>query len=553
MANNRSDARKSSHENGASSSDSGGSADLDAHAVPVESTTLEHPQTPPQQERDTTPHEMPAEDTAAFGIPAIGASPPPETADTCARGVLHRGQNGSAARPCGMGQGNAKNSRPESATLSAGRRSTRRHGQASIKAIAADTAGGDAGSTADMSSSPPQPAAVAHAAQRRPRVDVVFNPVSGNGDADVARAALQTVLARGYTSVRFHETTPEKGAGELARDAVRDGARVVVASGGDGTVTAVVQAVRDAHHHTDARPSKDEQENEGDEDVRIGIAPRGTANALCAALGIPAELDAAAALINRAAARLVDVAVVNGDSAMLLLCGIGLEAEAVKRADRRFKNSFGVFAYVLAGISSMRRQKHFTVNATLYDVQDTTLFAGGARVESDVMHIRGMKVKAVTIANAAPPASVLAQGIGDVRCDDGLLEFVVVSSGGMASLFRAMFDLFRSALLRKRTLRSDVFGLRARRIEVTCDPPQRIVIDGEEAGYTPVTIDLDPDASKRQIAVIAPKASIINRRKRRLMRTLTRLWRNLRGMAVLGIAVQTLRIGKGRRTDKVAG
>jgi hypothetical protein len=188
----------------------------------------------------------------------------------------------------------------------------------------------------------------------------------------------------------------------------------------------------------------------------------------------------------------------------------------------------------------MRRQKSFRVDVTLYGVRDSTLFAG-ADIESDVLHIRGVRAKAVTVANAAPASSVLAQGIGYVRCDDGLLEFVAVTSSGLASLFRAMIDLLRSALMRKRTTRGDILGLRARRIEISCDPPQRVVVDGEEAGLTPVLVELDADASKRQIEVIAPKAGFVTKRRRRLSRALLRFWRNARGVTLLSVAVFALR------------
>jgi diacylglycerol kinase family enzyme len=399
------------------------------------------------------------------------------------------------------------------------------------------------------------------AERRRPRVDVIFNPVSGCGDARADTAAMHNVLQRGYDSVRFHVTTPSRDAGELARDAVTDGARVIVAAGGDGTITAVVRAVRNAPQVPPSELKEHDNESDVDRDqdrrkyrtrntLLFGVVPRGTANALCAVLGIPTQLDAAAALINRAPTRRIDVAVVNGSSSMLLQCGIGLEAEAVLRADRSLKNRYGPIAYQVAGILPMYQQKHFTVDVTLHDVRDTPPFTGGARVESKVLHLRGMKVMAVTIANAAPSTSVLAHGIGVVSCDDGLLEFVVVSSRGVASLFHAMLDLFRSALLRKPLLRRDVFGLRARRVDVTCYPPQRVVVDGEDAGYTPVTIEIDPDLSKRQIELIAPKAGIVNRRNRHLMRTLTRLWRNLRGIVILYIATQGLRKVRSRRGSR---
>jgi diacylglycerol kinase (ATP) len=366
------------------------------------------------------------------------------------------------------------------------------------------------------------------AATRLARVDVIFNPVSGTGDADAQLSALTATLSRGYERVVIHQTSREVGAGELARAALHDGAQIVVASGGDGTVTAVAEALREVPVEGPA--------------VRLGVVPRGTANALSVALGIPGDVDSAAALINRAVPRLVDVARVNGSADMMLLCGIGLEAETVKRADRGLKNSFGQLAYLLAGITSIQKQTTFTVDATLYDVSEKRQFGGGT-VSSDVVRMTDVRVKAVTIANAAPPASVLAQGIGEVMCDDGLLEFVLVSpKPGALALVIALINILQSALLRKRVARSDVYGMRARRVELRCNPPQSIVIDGEHAGMTPIVIELDPDPKKRQIEIIAPKAGSMNRRRRKLSRSLTRLWRNVRGVAVLAASVYTIRM-----------
>jgi diacylglycerol kinase (ATP) len=233
----------------------------------------------------------------------------------------------------------------------------------------------------------------------------------------------------------------------------------------------------------------------------------------------------------------------------MLLCGIGLEAETVKRADRGLKNTFGQLAYLLAGIASIRDQRSFKVNATLYDVSEERFFGGGT-VSGDVVRMSDVRVKAVTIANAAPPASVLAQGIGEVLCDDGLLEVVLVSpNAGPMSLVLTLINLLQSALLRKRVARADVFGMRARRIELTCDPPQSVVIDGENSGMTPIVIELDKDPKKRQIEIIAPKAGQMTRRRRKLSRGLIRLWRNVRGVSVLAATVFTIRAMYGSRSD----
>lgn len=80
---------------------------------------------------------------------------------------------------------------------------------------------------------------------------------------------------------------------ESARTAVEQGARLVVAGGGDGTVSAVAGALAGSK-------------------TRLGVLPLGTLNHFARDLGIPLQLDAAASLIAEGRERRVDVAEVNG-------------------------------------------------------------------------------------------------------------------------------------------------------------------------------------------------------------------------------------------------
>ena len=87
----------------------------------------------------------------------------------------------------------------------------------------------------------------------------------------------------------------EKGMdpGEYARKAVLAGADIVVASGGDGTVNAVVSALVGTG-------------------VVMGVVPAGTLNHFARDLGIPLDLEKAAAIIANGRTVCVDVGEVNG-------------------------------------------------------------------------------------------------------------------------------------------------------------------------------------------------------------------------------------------------
>lgn len=172
------------------------------------------------------------------------------------------------------------------------------------------------------------------------------------------------------------------------------------------------------------------------------------------------------------------------------------------------------------------------------DVEDELMFAGGD-LHCREMRLTNLKLKGVTIANVAPPTSVLAQGIGTVKPEDGLLEVVCVGSSSAFGLVRTMAFLLRSALLRTREQRGSVYGLRAKRVRIVCDPPQHIVIDGEMAGVTPIDVEIgDKDMA---LNVIAPKARAVTRRRRRISRALRRLWRNVRGAGLLTLSIFLLR------------
>lgn len=41
-----------------------------------------------------------------------------------------------------------------------------------------------------------------------------------------------------------------------------------------------------------------------------------------------------------------------------------------------------------------------------------------------------------------------------------------------------------------------VVGLRSGHIKITCDPPQKVVVDGEVLGNTPVQVDVVPGAAQ---------------------------------------------------------
>jgi diacylglycerol kinase (ATP) len=285
---------------------------------------------------------------------------------------------------------------------------------------------------------------------------LVFNPVSGQGNADQDLALIQRILEPHF-HLEVHQTTQDICAKEFAEKAVAANADLVIASGGDGTVSEVAGALIGA-------------------ETPLGIIPRGTANAFAAALGISTTLTPirnACQIILAGKTRKVDAAYCNG-MPMTLLVGIGLEAEVVERADREAKDRWGVFAYLMAGWQQLDEQELF----------ETEIEMDGS--------VERFQAGAITIANAAPITSVLAQGIGQVVFDDGLLDVTIASASSKLEAVRTVVRLLGGALM-KPVESPNIVHVGARRLKVTATPPQKVVVDGEIIGTTPVEVECIPN------------------------------------------------------------
>ena len=202
---------------------------------------------------------------------------------------------------------------------------------------------------------------------------LIFNPVAGKGNARQDLAVIRQLLERNF-SLKIHQTTPEVDADRLVKTAVSAKADLIIASGGDGTVSAVAGGLINT-------------------EIPLGIIPRGTANAFAVALGIPRlqPIRNACQVILAGYSQTIDAAYCN-EHPMILLVGVGYEANVMELADRDLKNRWGSLAYLMSGWKTIDEQQPFEIE-----------------IESSGKHYE-FSAGAITIANAAPSTSVLAQG-----------------------------------------------------------------------------------------------------------------------------------------------
>jgi diacylglycerol kinase (ATP) len=246
----------------------------------------------------------------------------------------------------------------------------------------------------------------------------------------------------------------------FARQAAAEGADIVAAYGGDGTVMEVAQGLLGSS-------------------VPLAILPGGSANLMSVELGIPKELEKAAQITvdPESLTRLVDVGLA-GDIYFLLRIGTGFAARKVAYADRNLKNRFGVLAYSVAAVKSIKDTKSAHYRITL----------DGKVVETDGV--------TCLVDNAGNMGIQGFQPAKEIRVDDGLLDVLLLGSKGLGYLVSsgaALLDASKSELL--------IEHWQARHILIEVDPPQPAQVDGEMVGDTPISAEVLPGALK----VIVPK------------------------------------------------
>lgn len=284
---------------------------------------------------------------------------------------------------------------------------------------------------------------------------LIFNPAAGQGDSEEDLKQIRSFLEP-EIELDIQFTTEEVNAGQLARQAVSRGVKRIIASGGDGTLSAAAEALVGT-------------------DIPLGIISRGTANAFAAALGIPDTIEAACQTILAGEVRVVDSARCNSKP-MILLAGVGFEAETVEGANREAKNRYGMLAYFLSGLQQLQELGNYEFKAQI-ETDDKVITVSAA---------------ALTVANAAPPTSILAQGPAGIIADDGLLDLTIVAPANRMGAIASAYHLLQSAFRDEATKRDDIGYLRAKRLWVSTEPPQKVVVDGEVMGTTPIDVECIP-------------------------------------------------------------
>jgi diacylglycerol kinase (ATP) len=295
------------------------------------------------------------------------------------------------------------------------------------------------------------------------RATVITNPNASRAAGRGLAPALQ-VLREGGLAVEVRRTAAPGHAGQLAREALADGAELLIANGGDGTIMEVAAVTQGTGRS-------------------LGLLPAGTGNRLADNLGIRRDPEEAARIILAGQPRTIDLGrFTNAEGAryFAVAAGCGFDAEMMHRTTSRSKRILGVAAYVATGVS---------VSASLPRAE--------VRVEADAEVFEGRAVS-VLVANCGRIVPFGPPVAPHVLLDDGWFDVIILDAASLPGATRVALRLLRGRLHDDPGIRL----LRARRVAVTATPDFAAQADGESAGRTPFAAELLPGA----LTVLAPPA-----------------------------------------------
>nr|WP_246318653.1 diacylglycerol kinase family protein [Leifsonia psychrotolerans] len=294
--------------------------------------------------------------------------------------------------------------------------------------------------------------------------------------ASVSKAASKS----GWGETLWFATSVTDAGQQATRRAVRQGVAMVIVAGGDGTVRAVAEALRDS-------------------EIPLAIVPSGTGNLLARNLQLPlSSIDESTAIAFGGEDRAIDLGVVsvtgaNGDTddhVFLVMAGLGVDAEMIAATNPDLKKQVGWLAYIDAGMRVFPKAVPFRIRYSLAGRPD-----------------RSAHISTILIANCGLLPGNL-QFLPKAQVDDGILDIAVLKPKGVLGWLKIWRRVgWENGVLRRtktgrklievteETNERTMTTLQSADIRITVEGPQPFEIDGDEFGLArALFLRADPQA-----------------------------------------------------------
>jgi diacylglycerol kinase (ATP) len=297
---------------------------------------------------------------------------------------------------------------------------------------------------------------------------VIVNPRSGAGMSESRWARLRGALAEGLGEMDSAFTGASRDATAIAPREAAAGRRLIVAFGGDGTISEVADGILAAGAGAT---------------TEIGVIPRGTGGDFRRTLDLPHDAEAAAKRIRDSAARTIDAGRVryraqDGSKAVrhfVNVASFGFSSAVASRANASSKRLGGKLAFLGATFRTLASYDNTDVWLTIDGKERKRHRLLLAAVGNGRYFGGGMKI------------------CPDAMLDDGMLDLVSVGDFSFMDVMTKISRIYGGTHL---TL-DDVRSVRATRIDVEPVEDGAVIpveLDGETPGTLPATFEILPGA-----------------------------------------------------------
>jgi diacylglycerol kinase (ATP) len=304
---------------------------------------------------------------------------------------------------------------------------------------------------------------------------VIVNPSSASGSTGEAWPALASDLRAGFGAFQTAFTRVRGDAATLANEAARKGIKLIIACGGDGTISEVANGILSSG-----------------KDAELGILPSGTGGDFRRTLEIPSRGRAAARVLREGRTRKIDVGRIafvdhSGAEAMRYFVGVascGMSTKVIERVKAGGPDWLPANTPKWLG---GRISFGASVLQTAVRTEATRLL-----VQLDEAHERHLLVVNLCIANARYFGGGMKIA-PDAKLTDGKFDVVSIGDLGAMKIFTSAPRVYRGSHLSM----DEVSHTLARKVVVR--PAERdaridLEVDGELPGRLPATFQIIPEA-----------------------------------------------------------
>lgn len=289
-------------------------------------------------------------------------------------------------------------------------------------------------------------------------VPIILNPSARKGAVLRRIDPLTTAFAEHGLEARFVRSTSADHAKQLAADFAAQGSDLVVSLGGDGMARSVAAGLVDT-------------------DTALGVIAGGRGNDLIGKLGIPKDIEAAAAIMADGRDRTIDVLDLDGKVCLGNVC-LGLDSTVQHQANAaRLIRGRWVYLYgvVRALLPPKRIELELTIDGQRFSFRGLTAgFANSGRYGG------GLRL--------SPEAAL----------DDGLIDVVLLQEGFLPKLAVEVVEYS----LGRHHRHPHIHFAHAREVKIDAPEgagPVEIIVDGDAIAQTPATVTIRPSSLKVRV------------------------------------------------------